>query len=410
MEFSIADAALASVLNKRLLGRNLKRFSGNSFSYRPDRNQFDAIINLKQYLAKDKVFVIQFDFEKYFDSIPHAYIKKIINNFGIISASSVEKRLLEAFLMHKYALKSRYNSGLFTSKSKVGSPQGSSVSLFVANLANDALDKRIEGVNGQFVRYADDVVAIASTYEDALRIEQCFHDHCRESGLKINFDKSDGIRLLSPAKVNEIATINKFKFLGYDFYNDGCAISERSVKRIKTKISRLIHIYLIQYPDKFGYSPKRALDSDSIPFYDWDLMGLVSELRNYLYGGCSENQINQLLYQGRRIPPMRGLMSFYALVDKKENLRELDGWLVNSLRSALNKRRLILLKKYGKDYPRFSNEKLIKGTWYDPLFNEEGVFEPDSRLPSFVRGWRAARKYYLTFGLDDVSPPPYTGY
>ncbi len=353
---------------------------------------------------------MQFDFESYFDSIPHVYIKKIVDNFGIISASSVEKGVLKAFLEHEYAIRSRYTAGKFERKQQVGAPQGSSISLFVANLTNDALDKRIEGVNGQFVRYADDVVAIASTYEDALRIEQCFHDHCRESGLKINFVKSDGIRLLSPKSDNEIATIGKFKFLGYDFYNDGCAISERSVSRIKSKISRLIQIYLIQYIDKYGFNHKRCLLSSNLPFFDWDLMGLVSEVRNYLYGGCTEYQIKQLLYAGRRIPPMRGLMSFYALVDKKENLQRLDGWFVNTLRCALNKRRIILNNKYGWNYPKFSNESLTKGSWYDPKFDEEGVFEPDPRLPSFVRGWRGARKYYLTFGLNGVSPPPYTGY
>ena len=36
-----------------------------------------------------------------------------------------------------------------------------------------------------------------------------------------------------------------------------------------------------------------------------------------------------------------------------------------------------------------------------------GDRKPSFRLPSFVRGWRAARKYYFTFGLKDVEPPKY---
>ncbi len=410
MEFAIPDAAFANVLNRRLLSRNIKRFSGNSFAYRSDRNQFDAIINLKQWLKSDKIYVIQFDFKKYFDNIPHYYIDRILDQREIISISATERKLVDQFLRHEYALRSRYGKGPFEKKELIGTPQGSSLSLFLANLANDALDKRLEVVNGQFVRYADDVVAIANSYEDAIRIEKCFHDHCRESGLQINVEKSDGIRLLTRKKENELSSIQSFRFLGYDFHEDGCSISSRSVIKIKEKISRLIHIYLHRYPEKFGFNKKRTLNSRSLPFFDWDLMGIVSELRNYLYGGCSENELNDLLYRGKKPPPMRGLMSFYALVDDKERLRHLDGWLVNSLRRALQRRRHLLSTKYGVDYPMFSNKSLILGTWYDEQFNELGTFEPDPRLPSFVRGWRAARKYYLTFGLNDAAPPPYSGY
>ncbi len=409
MEFSVPDAAFATVLNNLLLKRNLKRFSGNPFAYRPDRNQFDAIINLKQYLRSDKIFVIQFDFKNYFDTIPHAYIKRLLDNYGIISISEAEKRVIDAFLIHKFATRKKYILGSFSQKKEIGTPQGSSVSLFLANLANDALAKRIEGVNGQFVRYADDVVAIANTYEDAIKIEQCFHEHCNDTGLEINFEKSDGIRLLSQKAQNEISTIQKFKFLGYDFSQKGCAISDKAIEKIKSKISRLIQIYLIQYVHKHNFNHNRTLPSSSLPFFDWDLMGLVSEIRNYLYGGCSEDLIYSLLSEGKRIPPMRGLMSFYALVDSKDELMTLDGWMVNTLRCALNKRRLIFSGKYSVIYPRFSNKSLILGSWYDPAWNKT-KFIPDPRLPSFVRGWRAAQKYYLTFGLSEAAPPPYSGY
>ena len=355
------------------------------------------------------MFVVQFDFEKYFDTIPHSYIKTLLDNYEVISISKAEKGAVRSFLCHRFATGPNYSGNNFKRKATLGTPQGSSISLFLANLTNDALDKRIEGVNGQFVRYADDVVAIANNYEDAIRIEQCFHDHCREAGLRINFAKSDGIRLLSQKSQGEIATIQYFKFLGYDFSQSGCAISAKSIKRIKSKISRLIHIYLIHYIDKFGFNPARALSTPNLAFFDWDLMGLVAELRNYMYGGASEDSVYRLLNKGSRIPPMRGLLSFYALVDLRKELEHLDGWLVNNLRCALNKRRIILQQKYGVDYPRFSNKHLILGTWYDNAHNTSN-FLPDPRLPSFVRGWRAAEKYYLTFGLNELSPPPYTGY
>jgi hypothetical protein len=39
-----------------------------------------------------------------------------------------------------------------------------------------------------------------------------------------------------------------------------------------------------------------------------------------------------------------------------------------------------------------------------------GSFDPNSKIPSFVRGWAAARKYYYSFGLEGVEPPKYIGY
>ena len=40
--------------------------------------------------------------------------------------------------------------------------------------------------NGQFIRFADDVVNVAYNYEDALKIEAAFYAHCDKSGIKIN--------------------------------------------------------------------------------------------------------------------------------------------------------------------------------------------------------------------------------
>jgi RNA-directed DNA polymerase len=49
---------------------------------------------------------------------------------------------------------------------------------------------------------------------------------------------------------------------------------------------------------------------------------------------------------------------------------------------------------------------LILGDWLD-LTQWRDEPKPETALPSFVRGWRAARKYYLTYGLTDVEPPQY---
>jgi RNA-directed DNA polymerase len=98
-------------------------------------------------------------------------------------------------------------------------------------------------------------------------------------------------------------------------------------------------------------------------------------------------------------------MGFYALLDDADALVRLDGWLTSNIKQALHKRYKILgvTKAIGA-------KELISGDWYDAASHSSSKFTPNSKLPSFVRGWSAARKYYFSYGLDGVDPPKYLSY
>jgi retron-type reverse transcriptase len=403
MQFSIPDSAVASVLNRRLTLRNLKNQSGNSFAYRPDRNVFDAILKIKNAIKSRRNFAIQLDFENYFDSIPHTYINKLLSTREILIISDAERKAIQSFLTHRYAGKIDYANGNFK-KRMIGTPQGSAISLGLANLANHPLDGELEAINGQFSRYADDTVVICYSYEDALQAYRAFVEHCDESGLKINRKKSPGIWILSSAP-EEFRTINQFKFLGYGIAVDGLFMHSDVEARLRRTLSRLINLYLVHYIEK--HAPNLARVGGG---FDWDLIGLISEVRNILYGGLSEVDLVQFIKMGRKLPRMRGLMGFYALLDDKEALARLDGWLVSTIRQALFKRYKIIgkAKKTTTKLPNL--QSLIDGNWYFGQFYNTPSFQPDARMPSFVRAWAAARKYYYAFGLEGVDPPRYVSY
>ena len=255
------------------------------------------------------------------------------------------------------------------------------------------------------MRFADDVVALCGTYAEAQEIERAFSQHCQTSGLVINEKKSDGISIISANRA-ELKHHQGFNYLGYRFTKNGLTIPDKVKKRIRNKLSRLIQIYLIQCPLKYGFNGNRTGVS---PNYDWDLLGLISEVRGYLYGGLSEAEIVSFLEQGRKLRTMRSLMGFHPLLEQKKELQELDGWLVNNIRRAMQKRSQILYSRYRVTGLQPTNEELILGSWLD-LAAWEDEAPPEVRLPSFVRGWRAARKYYFTFGLEDVEPPTYGYY
>lgn len=404
MAFSIPDAALANIMMKRSRTRNLKRLSSFSYAYHPNKNIFDAVLTLSNYITTDKLFAVQIDFEKYFDSIPTRYLKECIADKNMLSLTPHERYVFGEFLHHQYAEPIQYSANDFKRRI-IGTPQGSSISLLLANLASDNLDRSLERCAGKFVRYADDVTAVCSNYEDAQKVENCFIEHCKASGIKINEKKSEGVAIISKHK-SEMRNYESLKYLGYSFSKDGTSIPESVIKRVKAKISRLIHIYLIHYPKKYDFSSYR---NGVAPDYDWDLLGLITEIRKYLYGGLDEEDIQLYLKEGKKLKQMRGLMGFYALIEQREQFIELDGWLANSIKRAMHKRAIILKNKYGIEGIKPDKEQLILGTWLD-MTSWKGLSKPETGLPSFVRGWRAARKYYFTFGLEKVEPPNYISY
>ncbi|WP_298971767.1 reverse transcriptase domain-containing protein [uncultured Roseobacter sp.] len=403
MAFSIPDAALANVLFRATRDRNTKRTSPFSYAYQPDRNVFDAIIALRQFRPDGKLIAVQIDFEKYFDSIPRAYLEKLIDDEGTVSLTPHERFVFKAFMTHKYGAMGDFWGKTFQRRHK-GTPQGNSVSLFLANLANDPLDKKLSRQAGRFVRFADDVVALCDRHEDAELISHRFEEHCESSGLRINRKKSPGIAAVS-VHTQEIRTISEFKYLGYSLSGESLKIPAKKVRQYQQKFSRLSHIYLIQ-PLKFGFNPTRSSASGG---YDWDLLGFISEVRRSIYGGLDERDIQKFLWKGHRLKRMQGLMGFYCILEDPLRLKILDGWMVNHIRRTMVHRNGVLKAMYGSSCPEPTNTELISGSWLNLGAWSGDPEDVEPGMPSFVRGWRAARKHYLTFGLEDVQPPQYGG-
>lgn len=402
MIFSIPDSALANVLFRRVFNRNSKNFSPYSYAYRPDKSILDAVISLKSFDWARRVYSIQIDFEKYFDSIPSSYIINLINNESISSITKHERHIFEKFIHHKYATENNYNKGEYKIRHR-GTPQGLSASLYLANIANHELDIQLSLQPGSFARFADDVIVLCHTYSDAERIYNCFINHSIQKGIPINQSKSKGIFIVDETK-KEIETINCIDYLGYSFCKGGVTIPKKSINRIRSRISRLINIYLINYISKFGFNSRRS--SASSPQFDWDLLGLICELRLSIYGGLSEKDISDFINNNKQLPVVKGMMSFYCLIDDPKPFKELDGWLLSVVRRAMKLRSDILQTKYSASCPSPSNDQLATGKWLD-MNAWKGEDKPDARMPSFIRGWRAARKHYLTLGLKNVRPITY---
>lgn len=408
MVFSIPDAAVANVVFAKLRSKNSRLFSPFSYAYSRDKGLFDAVIQLRSYLSDGPRYLLEMDFSKYFDTIEHRYIDYLFSNGGF-NFSSAELNVLRAFLRHKISSVKNYDPNTDERRER-GVPQGSSVSLFLANLAGHELDRRLEAGNGRFVRFADDVVVVAATHRDAIEAAMNFEEHCKFSGISVNYEKSQGISLFSPRSKlekrsffvdvddgDELVQKDSFDYLGHKFSRNSLHLSSKLVNRIKNRIAKIIYLNLL-YSLKFGISNARISGSG----FDWDLVTCINEIRGYVYGGISEKEIAHFITKGTRIAPFRGFIGFCTLVDDIAQFRELDGWMIDIVQRGLAKRyKTIALRSQGISKKIPTKSALIDGTWY------QSAEDIETKMPSFVRAWRAARKRFKLHGLAGLKNPAY---
>jgi RNA-directed DNA polymerase len=410
MVFSIIDTAVASLFHRRLTQKNINIFSPYSFSFRPDKSIYDAIIQIKSFISDDKTYIVQYDFSKYFDTIDHNYLSKIIDEKKYFFTTQIEKFLLKKFMTHLYLKQCRIGPPQILQK-KRGVPQGCSLSLFLSNIAAHELDKRLEQQNGQFVRFADDVLCATKNHDDALLVADEFKAHCERSGVRINFDKSPGIEklkslvpsqertfYLNDGEGHDLRHIDHFSYLGHKISKNHIDLTDKAIRKIKRKISKIIYIHLLLNPKRGLFSKSRV----NVSAHDWDLVTCINEIRKYVYGKLKHEQLVNFIDHNKKIKTIQGLMSFYVLVDRVDQLSKLDGWLVNILSRALRERRRHLIKLGVKSYTTPTRSHLIDGSWYKDTRTPN-----ETKLPSFVLAWRCARKYLYRYGFQDIREPDY---
>jgi hypothetical protein len=384
--YQIPDAAVSTLIFQQLLRKNRHRFSSFSYAYRNDRNvQFaiqDIAIELQQV---SRIFVAEFDFSKFFDSIDHEYLFAQFNQNGFF-ISEQEDKIIRAFL----------------EKNDVGIPQGTSISLFLANIVCWKLDKGFEQAGLRFARYADDTIIWSSDYQKISLAYDIISDFSKEAGVAINAKKSDGISLLCRKDMpSEIASRKEeVEFLGYSISVDNVSIKKHSVKNIKQQISYILYKHLIQ-PLK-----GKKLIAITIPVNDKDvhLLSAIMEIRRYLYGNLTDQIIANYLNGSSHRIFFKGIMSFYPLINNEKQLKELDGWLITAIFKAIRLRSK-LLKKWNfsvdHNFPFNVPRREMAATFKTRRIKGKKLLQ----IPSFFTIYQALRKGITEVGVEKIMNP-----
>lgn len=383
-KFQIPDEAISNIIYSRLLSKNKHRFSSFSYAYRNDRNVHFAVKDIGLDIKMSpRTFIAEFDFKDFFGSINHSYLTDQFDKNGFL-ISDFEKKIILNFLRFM--------------KNNKGIPQGTSISLFLANLVCWKLDKKMEKEGLRFARYADDTIIWTDSYEKINKSFEIIDEFSKDTGVEINLLKSEGISILAkegfPVELN--SQKHFIEFLGYQLSKDSISIKKSSVIKIKKHISYILYKNLIQ-PLR-----QKKLKSISIPANnkDRDFLVAIVQIRRYLYGNLNDKMLRNYLSGDYKRLNFKGLMSFYPLLDDENQLKELDRWLIATILNALKKRKKLLLKhghNRANQFPFYANSKeLLEICKKTVIYGKKGIME----IPSFLRIYHAIKQNVLTVGIE----------
>lgn len=391
--YQIPDSAVSNYIYKRLLSKNKHRFSSLVYAYRNDRNAHYAIQDISLELkSHPRVFISEFDFKDFFGSINHNYLYKQLDQNGF-SISEFEKNIIKQFININ-------NKGI---------PQGTSISLFLANLVCWKLDRQLEQEGLRFARYADDTIIWSNSYDKICKSLDIISDFSKKAGIPINFKKSSGISLLSRSDLpSELYhTKHYIEFLGYKLSTEKVSIKDESINKIKKQISYLLYKNLIQ-PIKFR--PLKAVTIPNSYNNDPAFVTAIMQIRRYLYGNLNEDKIFKYLNGAYKKLTFKGIMSYYPLIDDEDQLKQLDRWLIISILNCLKLRKKLFLKQgyiVGGHFPfNLSKNNIMPTCKAKIIYGKSGLVE----VPSFLKIYKAIRKGVNIDGIEETMNPKSNNY
>lgn len=220
---TVIDRLLQQAIAQVLTTIFERKFSPNSYGFRPGRSAHDAIRKAQEYVQEGNEWVVDIDLEKFFDRVNHDIL------MARVAREVKDKKVLK--LIRAYL-----NSGVMVNgvvvDTEEGTPQGGPLSPLLSNIMLDDLDKELEKRGHKFVRYADDCNIYVKTQRAGERVMESVREFLEKKlKLKVNPKKS------------KVDRANRVKFLGFSFYKYKgeilIRVASRSLERFRDKLRRL---------------------------------------------------------------------------------------------------------------------------------------------------------------------------
>jgi RNA-directed DNA polymerase len=163
--------------------------------------------------------VVDVDLKSYFDTIPKDELKKL-----------VEEKVSDGRIMEM--VQGYVNQEVMDEMARwipeAGTPQGSGISPLLSNIYLDELDHKMEQLGYKMVRYADDIVVLRQSQEEAEKALEEVKQRTAKAGLTLHPEKT---RIVD-ARAKKVG----FDFLGYHFERGHKWPRAKSLAKLKETI------------------------------------------------------------------------------------------------------------------------------------------------------------------------------
>jgi RNA-directed DNA polymerase len=193
-------------------------FDSSSYGFRPKRGSHDALTEIERLLADGYVHVVDVDIRKYFDTIPH---KGLMQEVARKIADGSVLDLIEAYL--KQGVLKEFQLWL----PERGTPQGAVISPLLANVYLHPVDVAMRAAGYKLIRYADDMVVLCRTRQEAEAALARLDELLAARGLELHPDKTRLAHLMERPG---------FQFLGYVFYDKYRDPRQSSQDKLRTSL------------------------------------------------------------------------------------------------------------------------------------------------------------------------------
>lgn len=232
-----------------------------SFAYRKGRSALDAHALIMHALIEKNApqYVVICDVKSYYDSISHDWLLKNI---------PMNKHVLYQFLKAGIV----FNNELFPPE-ETGISLGCNISTILGNMTLDGIQlmlydlqegkEKIDYYDGYAIRFADDILITARTFESANLFLNKVKEFVNVRGLKLSDEKT------------YITTVNQgFDFLSRHYYKDHnivrCKPSDKAVTKLESDLMMLIN-------SQKKWSQKKLIDTINHKLSGWATYHRVEE-------------------------------------------------------------------------------------------------------------------------------------
>jgi RNA-directed DNA polymerase len=196
-------------------------FAEQSYGFRPGRGCREAVQRVEQLLGEGRTWCVGLDFKSYFDTIPQERL------LGLVQERVVDGSVLALLAQSLKAGVLEELKGW--QPTEAGTPQGAVISPLLANLYLNPLDHQMAGQGWEMVRYADDLVVLCRSREEAEQALAFLRRWAEEAGLTVHPTKTRIVNAHSEG----------FDFLGGHFRGGKQWPRKKSLQKLQEKLRPL---------------------------------------------------------------------------------------------------------------------------------------------------------------------------